>query len=278
MYPNLFLRTFWKTDLRSQIFVAMSFAEVYERRFREVIGPAIEAVQVNGFQLKPLRIDLSKTGDSILTDIMDGIAHSEMFLADISSVGYDSKTAEPYRNGNVMYEIGLAVACRQPAEILLIRDDRHKCLFDVSTIPHKYIDFTDPVAAQRELHEELIARLKERNYIADARVKIAIATLSAEEKQVIERFAKYGQGQGFGFLDKGRIDFTAMAAIPRLLDKQLIQTFAAGDDGRPVYRWTRLGYVVAKSINLSLPKVAWDRPTVEEVGESEMEKEKSANT
>ena len=66
------------------------------------------------FTVKPLRVDLSKTGDiSILTDIMDGIAHSEMFLADISSTGYDSKTAEPYRNGNVMYEVGLAVACLQ---------------------------------------------------------------------------------------------------------------------------------------------------------------------
>lgn len=241
-------------------------------------GRPFGTTRVNGIQLKPLRVDLSKTGDSILTDIMDGIAHSEMFLADISSVGYDSKSAEPYRNGNVMYEVGLAVACRQASEVLLIRDDRHKFLFDVSTIPHKYIDFTDAAEARKELQVELMARLRERNYIYDARIKLAIATLSAEEKRVLENFAKYGPEQGFGFSETGRINFTAMAAMPRLLDKQLVQTFAVGNDGQPVYRWTRLGYVVAKGISANLPMVAWNRPPVEATEESPAESGKPGNT
>ena len=29
-----------------------------------------------------------------------------MILADVSSVGKDSKTGDSYRNGNVMYEVG----------------------------------------------------------------------------------------------------------------------------------------------------------------------------
>jgi len=76
--------------------------------------------------LEPLRVDVSKTGDSVLTDIIDGIAHCEMILADVSAIGYDSKTGDPYRNGNVMYEVGLAVAARQPSEVLLIQDDKYK--------------------------------------------------------------------------------------------------------------------------------------------------------
>lgn len=257
MYPNLFLKTFWRTELRPQIFVAMGFDQVYEQRYKEVIAPAIESISVGGVQLKPFRVDFSQSGDSILTDIIDGIAHTEMFLADVSSIGYDSKTAEPYRNGNVMYEVGLAVACRQSSEILIIRDDRHKFLFDVSTIPHKYIDFTNSTEAKKELNSALLERLKERNYINDARVKLAIATLTAGEKKVLEDFLKYDLSQGFGFRDTGRINFVAMAATPRLLDKQLIKTIALADDGQPVYHWTRLGYIVAQAISSDLARVHW---------------------
>lgn len=268
MYPNLYLRTFWQPELRPQIFVAMSFADVYERRYRDVIAPAIEAILVNDVSLKPFRVDETKTGESILTAIMDGIAHSQMFLADISTVGNDSKTSEPYRNGNVMYEVGLALACRQASEVLLIRDDKHKLLFDVSTIPHKYLDFTDPLRARDELRDELIARLNEHSYISDARIRLAIASLCAEEKTVIELFQGYKPGQGFGFRNTGTINFLSSVAIPRLLDKKLIQTFAIGDDGHPAYQWTPLGYMVAQFLDGVLPKLRWEQTSNEKEKDS----------
>src|SRR6266542_3542020 len=136
MHPNVFLKTFWRMELKPQVFVAMSFSERYQKRFDDVIAPAISTIAVGGVPLEPHRVDLSKTGDSILTDIMEGIAHSQMVIADVSSVGKDSVTGDPYRNGNVMYEVGIALACRQPQEILLIREDNDRFLFDVSTIPH----------------------------------------------------------------------------------------------------------------------------------------------
>src|SRR6185503_19128027 len=101
MHPNHFLRRFWRSAIRPQVFVAMSFDEAYQQRFQHIVAPAIEAVTYRGSKLSPLRVDLSKTGDSILTDIVDGIAHSSMVLADVSVVGRDSKTGQPYRNGNV---------------------------------------------------------------------------------------------------------------------------------------------------------------------------------
>src|SRR5947208_742360 len=116
MHPNVFLRTFWRTELKPQVFVAMSFAEAYRKRYENVIGPAIQDVKVDGVALMPYRVDLSKTGDSILSDIDDGIAHSRLVLVDVSSVGVDSKTGEAYRNGNVMYELGIALACRDSAD------------------------------------------------------------------------------------------------------------------------------------------------------------------
>jgi len=90
----------------------MSFADVYESRFKEVIEPAITTITYRGRRLRANRVDLSRTGDSILSDIIDGIAHAEMILADVSTVGYDSKSGRVYRSGNVMYEVGVALACR----------------------------------------------------------------------------------------------------------------------------------------------------------------------
>ncbi len=131
----------------------MSFAPPYSRRFDEVIVPAIESITVGGQRLKAFRVDISKTGDSILTDIVDGIAHSQLILADVSTIGKDAVSGVPYRNANVMYEVGIALACRQPSEVLLVRDDEDKFLFDVSSIPHKKINFTDVSTAISDLRD-----------------------------------------------------------------------------------------------------------------------------
>src|SRR4030067_1371975 len=136
MHPQTYLKTFWRLELRSQVFVAMRFAPQYESRFKNVITPAIQSLIVDGRRLEPYRVDISKSGDSILTDISDGIAHCRLVLADVSSVGRDAVTGQPYRNANVMYEVGIALACRHPSEILLLRDYHDKFLFDVSTVPH----------------------------------------------------------------------------------------------------------------------------------------------
>lgn len=211
MHPQLYLKTFWRLELKPTIFVAMSFADRYRTRFKEVIEPAINSIPVNGEALKADRVDISKSGDSILTDIMDGIAHSQMVLADVSSIGKDSVTGEPYRNGNVMYEVGLALACRHSSEVLLIRDDNDRFLFDVSTIPHKRIDFTDKAKAIEELHGELLARLRERNHINDARVQLAISGLGGDEVSALKYIADLPPGNVWGRPNKGVFDFHAMA-------------------------------------------------------------------
>ncbi|MEP6932569.1 MAG: hypothetical protein ABI988_01295, partial [Nitrospirota bacterium] len=87
MHPQAFLKTFWRMEFRPQVFVAMSFAPQYQSRYDSVIAPAIDRVIHGTERLKPYRVDLSKSGDSILTDIVDGIAHSQLVLADVSTIG-----------------------------------------------------------------------------------------------------------------------------------------------------------------------------------------------
>ena len=260
MHPNVFLKTFWRMDLKPQIFVAMSFTPQYVSRFKSVIAPAIESITIDNVPLKAYRVDASKSGDSILTDIMEGVAHSQMVLADVSTFGKDEMTKQPYRNGNVMYEVGIALACRQPQEVLLIRDDTDNFLFDVSTIPHMTIDFSQEHAARLRLHEELKARLRERQYVNDARVQLAIAGLSAEELTALKQAAEYAPGTVWGRKETGSVDFFAMASTPRLLDKGLIQLAGTFAEGNPAYHLTPLGMVVAKLVQSGLRKFIADKP------------------
>src|SRR3990172_2644030 len=191
MHPQTFLKTFWRLELRPQVFVAMSFAPQYQARFDDVIAPAINSITLDQIRLSPLRVDISKSGDSILTEISDGVAHSRLVLADVSSIGKDSVTGRPYRNANVLYEVGLALACRPSSEVLLIRDDHDEFLFDVSTIPHKTIDFTNVNDARKVLIEELYGRLREQRFHNDARVRLAIDSLSGEEITLLKQAKAY---------------------------------------------------------------------------------------
>jgi hypothetical protein len=250
MHPNLYLRNFWRSTFKHQIFVAMSFDDAYQSRFEHIIKPAIEEVPYQGTKLTAARVDLSKSGDSILTDIADGIAHSVMVLADVSTVGNDSKTGRRYRNGNVMYEVGLALACRQSAEVLLIRDDLDRFLFDVSTVPHKHLDFSDANTARAQLAEEIRNRLREIDLLRDARAEVAIASLTGQERQVLAAFAKYPVGSSFWTTSEG---FGTLSAIPRLLDKQLIRTAGITHDNHAMFKWTELGKVIADHIDKLLP-------------------------
>lgn len=252
MHPNVYLRNFWRRTFKPEIFVAMSFADVYSKRFSEVIEPAIASIKRNGQQYAARRVDLSQTGDSILTEIADGIAHSVMVLADVSVIGYDSRSGEAFRNANVMYEVGLALACRQPGEVLLIRDDKAPFLFDVSTVPHKHVDFAKADEAKVSIKNELEVRLREVDHIRDARLSIALASLTAGERKVLAAVSKFAQQEQF-FI-RQRSPFST-AAIERLLDKQLIKTVAVTKADQSVFGWTEMGYALASRLDQLIPVV-----------------------
>lgn len=258
MHPQAFLKTFWRMELRPQVFVAMSFAPQYDVRYTKVIAPAIEDITLDGQRLKAFRVDISKTGDSILTDIVDGIAHSQLVLADVSTIGKDAVSGIPYRNANVLYEVGVALACRLPSEVLLVRDDDDKFLFDLSSIPHKKINFTDVSTAIASLREALLERLRERVHIQDARVQLAVSGLSNYEAAMVKSIAEYPLGTAFGRPETGTVDFFAINSIPRLLDKQLIRLVGEFEQGHPAYVSTPLGRVVAEHVKANLRRLKAD--------------------
>jgi len=151
MHPNAFLTTLWRAEVADRVFVAMSFDSRFDSRFAEVIRPAIETGPIEGLHWQAHRVDISKSGESILTEIVSGIAHARVVLADVSVIDEGRYTQIPIRNANVMYEVGIALACRTPSDVLVVRDDSKPLLFDLSTIPTLHVDFHDVPASQFKL-------------------------------------------------------------------------------------------------------------------------------
>lgn len=250
MLPKAYLDAFWRMELEPRVFVAMSFSSTYDERFNRIIAPAVANASASARSaLSAYRVDASSSGDAITTDIISGIIHCQLFVADVSTIGRDSKTGAGYRNGNVMYEVGIAVACRQPHEILLIHDDSDRLLFDVTTIPHLKIDFTEEDRARDQLSSAVKQRLAEQNHLRDARVERAIRSLSFDELSSVRFFLQCWPRQGFGFdIKQQGINSPLLTGVSRLVDKQVLRCCGQNPSGDAMFEWTQLGAHLAERI------------------------------
>lgn len=181
MHPNTFLDQLWNGQETDTVFVAMSFADRYSHRFQNVFRPAIEGVRHLGSSMRVTRVDESQSGDSIITEIVRGIAESRLVLVDISDISDGSIGAEPVRNGNVMYELGLAHAVKSPAKVAIVRDDSKKLLFDVSSIPHAVVDFSSDETARATITRLLSDRLRECEAVEDIKLRRFVESVSVPE-------------------------------------------------------------------------------------------------
>lgn len=160
MYPSEYYSLYPSFPRLNRIFVAMSFSEEFKFRWENVIKPAIEQIAVNNEKLEAQRVDARAVSDSILTEILTGISRSRLVIADITSIGkIDDR---PVRNGNVLYEVGLAQAVRLPEEVLLFRSDDQQLLFDMSNIRvNSYDPDSNPEKAKKVVSDAIMATLSE---------------------------------------------------------------------------------------------------------------------
>jgi hypothetical protein len=244
MHPRVFLDSFWRNDIKNEVFIAMSFDRKYDGRWNNIFVPAIEGVKILGKELKAVRVDIRKSGDSIISEINNGIAHSQIIIADISVIG-KSDDEMHHRNGNVMYEVGLALAFRQPVEVILLRDDDAKLIFDLSHIPvHKFNanDIDTSIGVIRKL---IIDRISERNLIKDLRFTKVIESLGQFEINLIRSNAHLNI---LGW--RGPSYPPAIAtALPRVLEAGILRLEQlAKEDNPDMYVWTTFGRAVADFI------------------------------
>ena len=251
MHPRAFLDSYWRNDLRDEVFVAMSFAERFRERWDRLFVPAIEDEPIGGRRLRAVRVDTRRSGDSILTEIADGIAHAQLVLADVSVVDRwtDSNGQSRHaRNGNVMYEVGLALGWRQPVEVVLVREDDEPLLFDIASVPVLKLPASDASTAARLLRSALVDRFAERDLAKDLRVATTLEALSQFEINVIRSNAHL---QTFEWSGQSLPAGVAMA-LPELLRKRVLCFVPESvGSGTMAYRWTGLGRVIANQLGSS---------------------------
>ena len=160
MYPNTFFNLFPAFPRDHRVFVAMSFDPQFNSRWENVIAPAVKNLQVNEFPLEPHRVDVRRISDSILTEILEGITNSLLFLADVTTIAHVNE--KPVRNANVMYEVGLAHATRLPEEVILLKSDKDPLLFDIANVRvNDYSPDDNPDQARERVSRLIIEALKE---------------------------------------------------------------------------------------------------------------------
>jgi hypothetical protein len=197
MYPRYYFELFPPFPREDRVFVAMDFGAQFDARFEHVIRPGICKVSINGARLEPHRIDNSRTiSDSIMTDILSGISNDRIIFADLTSLGWFN--GKPVRNGNVMYEIGLAQQARLPEEVILFRSDQDILPFDLANVRiNLYDPDRSPDTARERIAEVITDALKEIDLKRHLAVKAAAQTLDAPSVLILVQACAYNGIQHF---------------------------------------------------------------------------------
>jgi hypothetical protein len=176
MYPKTYLDSFRDFDRTDEVFVAMPFAEEFEKRWKKIFCPAIA-----NQGLKPYRVDIRVVSDSILTDILAGIGRARLVLADTSFQLENDRPAGP--NVNVMYELGVAHAMRLPEEVIVVRDSTSTDAppFDVTHIRYHRYDPEDADTARSIIEELISTALKAIDITRDLIVDKTLRSLDPDE-------------------------------------------------------------------------------------------------
>jgi hypothetical protein len=192
MYPADVLNLFPPHARTNTVFVAMSFDRRFEAVWKNVLEPAVSDVKHKGEPLAAYRVDLSKKSDSIITEIVRGIAAARLVLADVSTIGWTRRwirKGRPIRNANVMYELGIAHAARIPEEVVVVRSDGDPLDFDIAGVRvHRYSPMhSEARETVRNLLTEALKSVDQRRSIA---VQRALQTLDPEMYLLLNSFVE----------------------------------------------------------------------------------------
>lgn len=192
MYPRTWFDTYWRGTLEPKVFVAMSFAEEFQPIWEKAVAPAIEKDLEGGKKYKAHRVDITTLSGSIVTEIFDGIAHATLVFADISIMTTGAWKGQ--RNGNVMYELGLATAVRPETDMIIVKSDDKEVSFDLLQIRvHKYPKHKIDEARQH-FGNLLASALEARK---NAKSMLAKHTWSLLDRDCLNMLCRYGNQKPF---------------------------------------------------------------------------------
>jgi len=231
MYPKIYFDLFRQSDLTNEVFVAMSFHPSQDAIWKEIFCPAIESLY-----MQPYRVDQRRISDSILTDILEGIRRACLILCDISKV-------DGTRNGNVMYELGLAHSLRLPEEVIIVKNDDDKSLFDIEqTRTHQYYqnDINGSISVISNLLNEAQNSIERKKAIV---VRQTSEELDDDCLRIINEF----KDSEFWYIPTDRTMGNVLAninrrsAVRRLLELGIIRCDYSSGRQQHAYHWTEFG-------------------------------------
>jgi hypothetical protein len=239
MYPREYFDTFWRPDLRDEVFVAMAFDPAFDDIWEGILKPAVAQIG-----MAANRVDATVISGNILTDIMDGIAQARLILVELTAL----QCGHP--NDNVMYELGLAHALRQASEVLLIRSDTEKILFDVSPIRIHTYHRSDPAKARSQIAGWVRNSLAEVNSIKSLKVQLAVEALDDTCLSLMKACAD----TDWFYLSQDQTMDGILSSIPnrlatsRMLELGLLQCRVDHDGSTYAYFWTSFANAVMRRI------------------------------
>lgn len=250
MYPREYFDTYWRGDLRNEIFVIMSFADEFQPIWLEAIKPAISEDMIG----HPFahRVDATVLASSIITEILDGIAHAKLIFAEISvcTAGH----WQGQRNGNVMYELGLAHALRPAQELVVVRSDHAEINFDIAGTKVQSYDRSNLLEARRSFAQLLNGAVSELDRVKQLKVTQAVESLDAD---TLDLMGRCGKGDYFSVTRANtmgeimsQIGAGTKDAVRLLLALAIVRFDANVSAGAYAYHWTDFGKAVLTRLKI----------------------------
>lgn len=224
MHPHAFYANYFEHEKRDEVFVVMSFAAEFNDRWTNVIEPCIR----EDLKLKANRVDFNVSGESVVRDILDGIAHARLVLIDITSSDMRDRRGDvwPQRNGNVMWELGVTHVMRMPDEVLVVKSDDDESIFDLTQFRAFKYDPTDVARSRKFICDLLQGRISSINTSMSEYVKSCASLLDAQcmltLTSAVGSVRRTGNGISHPTSTLGNSD--TIRAISRLLELGALKT------------------------------------------------------
>jgi hypothetical protein len=246
MYPKFFFERFSAADQRNELFVCMPFHDSFDDKFRNIIDPSAKTA---GFD-KADRVKEDWKANVITDRIFDGIANSKMLFFDLTD---DPKSPCQYSkqvNGNVLYELGVATAIREPEDIVLIREKSSvKIPFDISGLN---INIYTGEFNIDWLSEKLTEALEGQKWYMSKRVDTAAKSIDDIAFNIMYEIGRLPEGKNHFNIVGRPLEFKI--SVLRLIDLGILWFASAiNEKGREhAYRWTPFGLEVIKHLGINL--------------------------
>ena len=220
---------------------------------------------------KAERVKEDWEANEITDRILDGIANSKMLLFDLSDDPKSPCAFSKQVNGNVLYELGIANAIREPEDCILIREKSSvRVPFDISGLN---INIYEGELEGEWLSGKLKKALEDQRWYLSKRVDAAAKSIDDMALDIMIKIGSRPQGYNHFGIRERTAEFRM--SVLRLVDLGILWFASAVEEGyyEHAYRWTPFGREVIKhlGINILTEEEFKDSPAYEECRKAQKE-------